>query len=118
MKFDSIFDVTNILDKIGFDEFIQEIAMENTKSNEDDKNKNIEDRFKDQFPLLAKSAIKVIIKNLLTVREEVYVLLEKETGFKENELKEMDIKEVFLLIKEIFKDGIPDIVLKNLKKTL
>lgn len=103
MLFDSIFDIQRMLKKIGVKEFINEIKKIDSK----DPNKNW---------LIAESALVYLIENLDIVYDDIYSLISKETTFEIEQLKKMNSNEVFSLLQEIFKDGIPDIILKEFKK--
>ncbi len=107
MKFDSIFELQKILKKIGFSDFLL-------------KTKEIPDNLeKEQKALiLAEIAAEFIINNLSDVREEIYIFLNKETEFKIEELKIMDFNEVFSLLQDIFKNGIPQIIIDQFKKKM
>lgn len=112
MKFDSGFDVQIIFKKIGAKTILSNLKLLDVGEG------SAEEKLKKYFPEIIKIVVEILIDNLSDVREEIYTLLIKETGFSKDELIEMDIKEVFLLLKDIFKDGIPSFVLDNLKKTL
>lgn len=107
MKFDSIFELQKILKKIGFSDFLL-------------KTKEIPDNLeKEQKALiLAEIAAEFIINNLSDVKEEIYIFLNKETEFKIEELKIMDFNEVFSLLQDIFKNGIPQIIIDQFKKKM
>lgn len=103
MLFDSIFDIQRMLKKIGVKEFINEIKKIDSK----DPNKNW---------LIAESTLVYLVENLDIVYDDIYSLISKETTFEIEQLKKMNSNEVFSLLQEIFKDGIPDIILKEFKK--
>lgn len=103
MLFDSIFDIQRMLKKIGVKEFINEI-------------KKIDSKSPDKNWLIAESALVYLVENLDIVYDDIYSLISKETTFEIEQLKKMNSNEVFSLLQEIFKDGIPDIILKEFKK--
>ncbi|OGS41373.1 MAG: hypothetical protein A3K77_06360 [Euryarchaeota archaeon RBG_13_31_8] len=112
MKFDSLFDVQQILNKIGFGDVLDRLETNKIEGN------TVDEKLKNQFPFFAKEIVKITIANFSLARDELYILIEKETGFKREELESMNHIEVFSLIKDIFKDGIPPAIFENLKKTL
>lgn len=116
MLFDSIFDIQNIIKKIGYDQFMEYLRAKDITIQFEAGDK-ASDIFKKQSPVIIEALIRIIVSNLGNVKEEIYILIEKETNFSREDLQKMQLIEVVDLIKTIFSDGIPPMFFSGLKKT-
>jgi len=109
-----------ILQKIGIKGFREQINI-NIKHFENNLEKDLtkeEKTYKYQGFYAFEAGTYIIDNMSMDIRTDVYLFLEKSTGFSPDDLKKMSTNEVFSLIREVFKDGIPDMIMSNLKKTL